>query len=78
MLHAKDDDMVKHRRRIGLSTFRWPFRHGDLGAVGRSRMPMARSRWLNICQGADLLIVKWDFRTIGIVGYSRPPTAILS
>ncbi len=36
---AKDDDMVRHSRRIEpISRSVWPFCYGDGGAVGRSRM----------------------------------------
>jgi hypothetical protein len=46
---AKDDDMVKASRRIEpISRSACPFCHGERGAVGRSRMHMARSRWVKI------------------------------
>ena len=46
MPFAEDDDMVEtFRRRIEpISRSVCPFCHGERGAVGRSRMPMARSR----------------------------------
>jgi hypothetical protein len=44
---AKDNDMVSCRIEP-ISRSVWPFCHGDWGAVGRSRMPMARSRRVKI------------------------------
>jgi hypothetical protein len=44
----EDEDVIKHSRRIEpISRSTWPFCQGDRGAVGLSRMPMARMRRVN-------------------------------
>jgi hypothetical protein len=41
-------EAVRHSRRIEpMNRSAWPFCHGDRGAVGLSRMPIARTRRVN-------------------------------
>ena len=48
MALAKDNHVVMHSRRIEpISRSAYPFCHGDRGDMGRSRMPMARTRRTN-------------------------------
>ena len=45
----EDEDVIRHSRRIEpISRSTWPFCQGNRGAVGLSRMPMARSEAVEV------------------------------